>query len=337
MKNAVILVPSYEPDESFVTTINKLIENDYPVLVVNDGSGKEFDKAFNQVKEKVQYLEQYPNKGKGAALKLGFSKIKELFPNAKYDIKYVITADGDGQHSIQDINRVYDKLNETNELVFGTRHFDRKVPFRSRFGNDLSKATRSLLTKQFIDDDQCGLRGFPCRYLDELVKINGDRYEYEMNEIVIFQLKQYKIVPLQIETIYLEKNSSSHFSPVLDTIKIQSRILSHSIAALFSIVTLILSLYFGIKNGMNSALVTTISYLGVATIYLGVISILYPTKVPFKRILNEYAFAIIKGILAWVILFTFVDNLKLPIEAFAPVAVILPIFTNLLISYFFKK
>ncbi len=333
MKNAVILVPSYEPDESFVTTINLLIENNYPVLVVNDGSLKEFDKAFNQVKDKVQYLEQYPNKGKGAALKFGFSKIKELFPNAKY----VITADGDGQHSIQDINRVYDKLNETNELVFGTRHFDRKVPFRSRFGNDLSKATRSLLTKQFIDDDQCGLRGFPCRYLDELVKIHGDRYEYEMNEIVIFQLKQYKIVPIQIETIYLEKNSSSHFSPVLDTIKIQLRILSHSIAALFSIVTLILSLYFGIKNGMNSALVTTISYLGVATIYLGVISILYPTKVPFKRILNEYAFAIIKGILAWVILFAFVDNLKLPIEAFAPVAVIVPIFTNLLISYFFKK
>ena len=144
MKDAVILIPSYEPDDLLVNVVNELINEDFPILVVNDGSGKEFDHVFNQIKDKVKYLEFSKNKGKGAAMKYGYSKLLELYPEAKY----VITADGDGQHGLKDIIRVYEKLVETNQLVFGVRHFGRDVPFRSRFGNDFSKTTRSLLTKQ---------------------------------------------------------------------------------------------------------------------------------------------------------------------------------------------
>jgi dolichol-phosphate mannosyltransferase len=209
MKDAVILIPSYEPDDLLVNVVNELINEDFPILVVNDGSGKEFDHVFNQIKDKVKYLEFSKNKGKGAAMKYGYSKLLELYPKAKY----VITADGDGQHGLKDIIRVYEKLVETNQLVFGVRHFGKDVPFRSRFGNDFSKTTRSLLTKQYIQDDQCGLRGFPVRYLDELLKITGNRYEYEMNQMVVFQLMQAPIYTLEIETIYLDNNSRSHFAP----------------------------------------------------------------------------------------------------------------------------
>ena len=42
MKEAVILIPSYEPDDLLVNVVKELRENDFPVLVVNDGSGPEF-------------------------------------------------------------------------------------------------------------------------------------------------------------------------------------------------------------------------------------------------------------------------------------------------------
>lgn len=331
-KNVVILIPSYEPDELFVETIKNLIATGYQVLVVNDGSSDEYEKVFDQVKEAVSYIKQTPNKGKGAALKLGFSKIKEFFPNAKY----VITADGDGQHSLKDIDRVYEKLQETDKLVFGVRKF-KGVPFRSKFGNDLSKFTRSLLTKQYIEDDQCGLRGFPVRYIDELVTIAGNRYEYEMNQIVLFQIKQYDIIPLPIETIYLEKNSRSHFSPVIDTIKIQSRIFSHSIIALLCNVLLILGIYFGIKNGYHSALVVSVFYFATTLIYLAAISGLYPSKEPFKRMVKECGYMLMRLLLTWVIIFAFVDNLKMPIEVFAPIGVFFSAFMNFVVSFFLRK
>ena len=143
MKEAVVLIPSYEPDELLINTVTELVENDFPVLIVNDGSGPEFDAIFDKVKPMTKYLGYEKNKGKGAAMKYGYSKIPELFPDAKH----VITADGDGQHALADIIRVYEKLEETDQIVLGVRSFDKDVPFRSRFGNDFSKTTRSLLTK----------------------------------------------------------------------------------------------------------------------------------------------------------------------------------------------
>ena len=332
LNDVVILIPSYEPDSLFLNTISELHIEGFPILVVNDGSNEKYDEIFSKAKDMVSYIKQEPNKGKGAALKLGFSNIGKLFP----ECKYVITADGDGQHSIKDIKRVYEKLKETDQLVFGIRTF-KGVPFRSKFGNDLSKITRSLLTKQYIGDDQCGLRGFPIRYIDELVSIKGNRYEYEMNQIVLFQIKHYEIVPLPIETIYLEENSSSHFSPVRDTIRIQSRILSHSIVALLGNILLILGIYFGIKNNINSVLTVSVSYLTTSALYLAVISLVYPSKKSFKRLLKECAYMLMRMLLTWVIIYSFVINLNLPIEVFAPVAVLFSASMNVLISFLVRR
>ena len=104
MKSAVILIPSYEPDDLLLNTIKELKEADFPILVVNDGSGKEFDRIFDQIKEQVAYFSYETNKGKGFAMKYGYKKILEVYPDAKF----VITADGDGQHTTKDIIRVYE-------------------------------------------------------------------------------------------------------------------------------------------------------------------------------------------------------------------------------------
>ena len=81
MKDAVILIPSYEPDDLLVNVVNELVENEFPVLVVNDGSGKEFDRVFEQVKDKVRYISYETNRGKGFAMKRGYKEIPTLFPD----------------------------------------------------------------------------------------------------------------------------------------------------------------------------------------------------------------------------------------------------------------
>ena len=253
MKDAVILIPSYEPDDLLINVVNELVQEDFPILVVNDGSGKEFDRVFDIIKDKVKYLSYEKNKGKGAAMKYGYKELLKLYPDAKY----VITADGDGQHGTKDIIRVYDKLVQTDQLVFGVRHFGRDVPFRSRFGNDFSKTTRSLLTKQYIQDDQCGLRGFPIRYLPDLIKIKGNRYEYEMNQMVAFQLMQAPLYTLEIETIYLDHNSRSHFKPFRDTFRIQTIIFLHAIPAIICNALLMVLMMIGFKHEMAPIIAIT--------------------------------------------------------------------------------
>lgn len=332
-KDAVVLIPSYEPDALLIDTVKSVIAEGFNVLLVNDGSSSEFDPIFEEVKPLVMYLKQEINKGKGMALKLGFSKALEIYP----DTKYVITADGDGQHATKDIVRLYEALKEKNELVFGVRHFNRKVPFRSRFGNDWSKLSRSTLTKQYIADDQCGLRGFPVRYLDELVKIKGSRYEYEMNQITLFQLKQYPIFTLPIETIYLNNNSRSHFSPFLDTCRIQFIIFLHSIPAIFAFCLLNVSLFYFFSKGYTFyGLIIPLVYTVISLIYYLVSSLLHPSKTPFRRLAKELLFTAVRMVFCYAFIMLGL-LIKIPYQVLIPVGTILASGFNILLSWAFRK
>ena len=332
-KDATVLIPSYEPDVLLIQTVKSILDEGFNVLVVNDGSSSEYDAVFDEIKPMVSYLKQEPNKGKGAALKLGFSKVLEFYP----ETKYIITADGDGQHATKDIVKIYEALKDKDELVFGVRHFNRKVPFRSRFGNDWSKLSRSTLTKQYISDDQCGLRGFPVRYLDELIKIKGSRYEYEMNEITSFQLKQYPIYTMPIETIYLDGNSRSHFSPFLDTCRIQGIILIHSIPAILCFCLLNASLFYLYSKGYTYYnLVIPLVYTIISLLYYLVSSLLHPSKSPFRRLAKELLFTAVRMVFC----FAFVSlalSIKILYQVAIPVGTVLASGFNILPSWAFRK
>ena len=43
MKNRIALIPSYEPDFNLLNVVNELIDRDFNVVVVNDGSNPSFD------------------------------------------------------------------------------------------------------------------------------------------------------------------------------------------------------------------------------------------------------------------------------------------------------
>lgn len=334
MKQAVILIPSYEPDDLLVNVVRDLIKEDFPVLVVNDGSGEEFDHVFNQIKDEVKYLEFDKNRGKGAAMKYGYSKLLELYPDAKY----VITVDGDGQHGLKDIIRVYDKLVETDQLVFGVRHFGRDVPFRSRFGNDFSKTTRSLLTKQYIQDDQCGLRGFPVRYIPELLKITGNRYEYEMNQMVVFQLMQLPIYTLEIETIYLDNNSRSHFAPFRDTFRIQTIIFLHSIAAIICYGILMALMMIAFKHEMAPIIaITYVSYTASFLLYFLILNIAYPTKSFFRRLFKELFFVALRMETCHLLLELTLGAFHWNFYVVVPIFVLISASLNILFSWLLRK
>lgn len=220
-KDAVILLPSYQPEDTLVALSKALFDLGYKVVVVDDGSGPTFKHIFDEVKGYCDLISYEVNKGKGHALKTGFKHIYEKYPN----YQCVITADGDGQHRIMDINRVYEKSISLKKTIIGERHFDVKVPLRSKVGNDMSKFTQALSTFRYMKDNQCGLRSFPMSLLPKLCKIKGNRYEYEMRVLNYLQMKEIPYATISVQTIYEDGNKTSHFRPIRDTILIQSSIL----------------------------------------------------------------------------------------------------------------
>ncbi|HNX16325.1 MAG TPA: glycosyltransferase family 2 protein [Bacilli bacterium] len=285
--DVIVLIPSYEPDQEIINLVKELKNIGYPTIVVNDGSNNSFDSIFEFLKENSIVIGYDENKGKGAALKYGIEHIRNNEPN----INYIITADGDGQHSCNDIDRVYQELKKTNDLVFGVRHFGKNVPFRSRFGNSFSKITRSLTTKEYIPDDQCGLRGFSRKYFGKMLEISGQKYEYEMNVLMLFQLRHYPIKYLKIETIYLNDNKSSHFSPFLDTFRIQCTIFSHSIISLTSLLLMVASfVLISSLTPLHPLLNFVISEFVGFQLLFAFVTVIYPTYKNGYRLLKELIF-----------------------------------------------
>ena len=64
-----ILIPSYKPDNLLIELLVKLKEAGFDSIVVNDGSGEEYDLIFKQAEEYATVLAHETNRGKGAAVK----------------------------------------------------------------------------------------------------------------------------------------------------------------------------------------------------------------------------------------------------------------------------
>ena len=218
----VILIPAYEPDRQLVKLVGELVENNFKIVVVDDGSGERYAEIFNSIRDRADLVTLDKNCGKGAALKAGMQYIKDNLP----DCTAFITCDADGQHRPADVVRVSELLNKGEKFVLTVRQRKGKIPFRSRFGNDLSKFVYTLLTNRYLSDNQSGLRGFDICNLDWLIRVEKNNYDYEMNVLYYAAKMGLKVTTLPIDAIYIENNASSHFNPVKDTLRIYKSLFS---------------------------------------------------------------------------------------------------------------
>lgn len=222
-----IIIPAYKPDEKLLILLKQLAaEGDADLIVVNDGSGKEYEPVFERVKQQNCTLLIHPeNRGKGAALKTAFRYLIEKGVTNEA----ICTADADGQHLAKDI---YACLREAREhpdsMVIGTRDFGKGTPLRSRFGNWCSRVTFRLLIGTAVYDTQTGLRAFSETLLPLLSKIPGDRYEYEMQMLCDVCKEKIPVREVPISTVYIEENKSSHFHPLRDSMRVYRLLLKNA-------------------------------------------------------------------------------------------------------------
>lgn len=225
----IVLVPAYEPDLRLATLIRHLGDAlpHARVLVVDDGSGPDYDGVFDVAAEAgASVVRHVRNHGKGHALRAGIAWAMEHAPGEP-----VVTADCDGQHTPTDIARVADAVAPAT-IVLGGRRFTGDVPARSRFGNAASRLLFRALSGQRVHDTQTGLRGLAPDILPWLLGVPGDRFEYEFSVLMGARAQGVRLAEITIETIYLDENASSHFRPVRDSVRIYAPALRFAASSL---------------------------------------------------------------------------------------------------------
>lgn len=233
MKKIFILIPAFKPDPSILNTLSNLIrlDKETPIVIVNDGSGEEYDKIFLTISnlKGIKVIKHTVNLGKGAALKTGLNYILSTHPNCTG----VVTADADGQHAPSDILAVVKSLRINSTcLILGCRRFDGDVPFRSRLGNTASRFLYNVFLGVRVNDTQTGLRGLPIQLANKTLSITSNHYELETDQLIIASRSDIEIKEIEIETIYNNNNESSHFNPIIDSCRIYFTVLRHAASSL---------------------------------------------------------------------------------------------------------
>ena len=209
-----IIIPVKNPDYEMIKIL-KYFKKKYKIIVINDGSTLN-GKYFRHLNSKnVEILKNSKNMGKGYSLKKAIRKV------IRRKIDGIIQADGDGQHSINDINKVINCFKKNkSKIIIGQRELNFKnTPLRNYLGNKIASIIFNYGRKYKINDTQCGLRAIPKNKFSNCLKLRENNYAYETKFLSMFlsNKKNYKLI--KIKTIY-KKNTISHFKPINDSITI---------------------------------------------------------------------------------------------------------------------
>lgn len=218
--NFVVLIPAYKPGPDFPGFVTELARAGVDrIYVVDDGSGVRYRARFDEAAAhpEVRLARHAVNLGKGAALKTGINAILCDYP----EVPVIVTADADGQHASEDIIAVAQKAcANPGAMVLGSRVFSKDVPLRSKLGNNATRIVLQIVAGQKLSDTQTGLRAIPGRLLPDLLKIPSQGYEFELDMLLLSRNQRLRILEQPIRTIYLDGNASSHFNPLLDSMRI---------------------------------------------------------------------------------------------------------------------
>lgn len=331
MDKIYILVPSYNPDEKIMSEfLKELKDNFMNILIVNDGS---INKSYfdNLENDGFEILTNYVNLGKGRALKNGINYLL----NKDEDIEGIVTCDCDGQHTIKDIKKIASKISSNkDELILGVRRFaDKKIPLRSRFGNNITKGVFKMFVGLHISDTQTGLRGMNRNLMTNFLDVYGERYEYETKVLIKCKTDNIKITEIPIETIYINNNITSHFNPVKDSIRIYKLFTKYILASLSSflidLIGFIIAYIF-----TNNIIISTIIARLISSIWnYNINANLVFKRMSLRSIVLYYVLVIIQMLTSALLVSYGIKFIKIPVVLLK----IIVDFTLFIINYFVEK
>jgi glycosyltransferase involved in cell wall biosynthesis/SAM-dependent methyltransferase len=250
--DVVLIIPALNPGVSLTALVDQIPPQAVRrILIVDDGSAAESQPEFERcaARPHVTLLRHAVNLGKGAAIKTAINHALCRYPQCG-----VVTADADGQHLPEDILGVARALAANpDRLILGSRDFKGAVPLRSRIGNAVTRQLVRLLIGSAIADTQTGLRGIPASLLPHLLRIRSTGYEFELDMLIAARHQNVTVTEESIQTVYEPGNPTSHFNPLLDSMRIYFVLLRFAALSLLTAVVdnLAFFLFYGLTGSIG--------------------------------------------------------------------------------------
>lgn len=218
-----VVLPAYNEATRIQPVIEAIAEKGYNMVIVNDGSSDNTLDVILESKrkfpEQIHVYSLIINRGVGVATQTGFDAV------LKFNPKYVVSMDSDGQHSANDLDDVITPLvTGEAQAVIGVRPL-KDMPFTRNFAN----AVMNLLTRIFygvnVSDSQTGFRAITNEALRK-IDINARGYLISSEFIREVNDNNIPFAEVPIQTIYTPETQAKGTN-VTEAFKILVQMIKH--------------------------------------------------------------------------------------------------------------
>lgn len=265
-------IPAFNEEKHLPQILTKLKEITNSIIVCDDGSTD--NTSIIAKKFGAEVIKHKKNLGYGSAIKSIFQVASEI----NSDI--LVTFDADGQHRIEDINKVIQPIkDEEADIVIGSRFLNNNndVPGYRKIGIKLITQVTNASIKKHFTDSQSGFRAYKKQVLDNIV-LTEQGMGISTEILIKATEKKFRITEIPIKILY-EGNTSTHnpvshgTSVLISTIKftsIQHPLKFYGIPSLILIGVGVIFTYFSVEYyGEVGRLNTNLTLISAGTLLLG--------------------------------------------------------------------
>ena len=218
-----VILPAYNEATRIQPVIEEIAEMGYKMVIVNDGSS---DNTLEVIKDSQR---KYPesifiyshiiNRGVGMAMQTGFEAV------LKYNPKFIVNMDSDGQHSAEDLENVLEPLvTGRAQAVIGVRPL-KDMPLSRNFANSIMNLLTRIIYRVNVSDSQTGFRAITAEALDK-ISINARGYLISSEFIREVNDNNIPFEEVPIKTIYTPETQAKGTN-VTEAFKILIQMIKH--------------------------------------------------------------------------------------------------------------
>ncbi len=211
-----VVIPAYNESATIADVAARAARQVELVVVVDDGSTDGTAAALAGLP--VTLLRNDQNLGKGESLWRGMRHALGL------GVAGVVTLDGDGQHTPEEIPRLLAEARaHPGEIVVGARTFGRDAAPRARYlANRVADFWIGWAAGQRLADSQSGFRVYPAALLRQVEVKHGPArgFVFESELLIAAARHGFGSRAVPISALYHKAARPSHFRPVLDIVRI---------------------------------------------------------------------------------------------------------------------
>ena len=188
MSNLTIIIPAYNEAESlpvFLPEVLKFcVQHDFRLIVVNDGSKDDTADVLSEFSghEALTVVTHKVNRGYGGAIKSGIKAARTT---------YVITIDADGQHDLNDVVSLRDRMLESGaDMVVGSRMAHKDASVYRGIGKRLIRWFARILLPIHIKDINSGIKIYDRELARRYIRLCPDHMAFSDIITMVFIAKR---------------------------------------------------------------------------------------------------------------------------------------------------